>query len=177
MCRERRTGCRRLHRRQDRDGNSPRDHETRQHRHPDRQPYEMPCANERERPREVVPARRRRPDTEETRELSAGETRCRYNGEPRRRDGAEDHRDESFSRFARLVLRFAARTRSNLEHLGRRDAFGVGKVGGRYQSASQRDREQHAKHAPAQADEKRLPERESRPPSDDHESRQNEDDR
>ncbi len=108
---------------------------------------------------------------------SGGDPRRRQDGEPRRGDRAEDHGDEAFSRFARLVLRFAARAGSDFQHFGRRDAFGIGQVGVRYQRASERDREQHAEHAAAQADEKRLPEGESRPPADDHETRQHEDDR
>ena len=84
---------------------------------------------------------------------------------------------EPFARFAGFVLRLAARARSDLQHFGRRDAFRIGQVGVRDERAPQRDREQHAEHAAAHADEERLPERKPGPPADDHESRQHEDDR
>ena len=137
----------------------------------------MTGAEQRKRPREVVAGRCRRPDAEEARESTGSDARRAHNGEPGRGYGAEDDGDEPFSRFARLVLRFAARARSNLQHLGRGDAFGIGQVRGRYQRAPERDREHHTEHTAAQADEKRLPERETCPPADDYESGQNEDDR
>ena len=36
---------------------------------------------------------------------------------------------EPFARFAGLVLRLAARARADLQHFGRRDAFGVRQIG------------------------------------------------
>ena len=66
---------------------------------------------------------------------------------------------------------FAARAGADLQHFRRRDPFGVGQIGVRDQRAAQRNREQHAEHAAAHADQERLPEREAGPPADDHESR------
>ena len=65
---------RRLHRRQDRHGDRPRDDQPDEHRHADRQSDEMSGAEQRERPRDVVAGRRRARRAEEAREL--GRRRC-----------------------------------------------------------------------------------------------------
>src|SRR5450759_2928292 len=104
----------------------------------------MPGAEQRERPSEIVAGRRRRPDAKDAPESTGDDPRRTDNGESGRGDRAEDDGAESFFRFARLVLRLATRPRSHLQHLGRRDALGIGQVGGRDQRAPERNREHYS---------------------------------
>src|SRR5690348_481264 len=85
--------------------------------------------------------------------------------------------DQSFLGFAGIVFDFTACARSDFEHFGRGDAFGVGQIGGGDECAAQRNGEEDAEDAAADADQKGLPEWESGPPSDDDEAGQHEDDR
>ena len=135
----------------------------------------MSGAKERKRKSDVVSrGRPARAETEIALDFTGDNARGRKGGKSGRCDRAVDDGEQSFARL-RVAPRFA-RFLSDDQDFRRGHAFGIGKIGMRDERAPKRNREEHAEHAAGRADGERFPERKTRPPADDHEARQHEDD-
>ena len=140
----------------------------------DRDPDQVADADQRQ--REAGPEQRAaRPDPERRRRSRCRSPSARRAARTRRRPAS---RPGSARRLLRLLLaRPPSEPRSDLQHLGRRHAFGVGQVGAGDQGAAQRHRVHHAEGAADDADHDRRPVREALPPADHDQAGQHEDDR
>ena len=107
---------------------------------------------------------------------SSGHTGSSEHGKAGGRHRTEDHRGQPLSRFTRFISGLTAPAGSDLQHFGGRDSLGIRQIGCRHQRPPQRDREEDPEHPAAHADERRGPERKARPPADDDQTRQHEDD-
>ena len=165
-----------MHRRENGNRDYPRNEQSGEHRHADRDADQMSGTEERQRPRHAVSTCRGRTNLKHAAHFGRQHARRADNRQPRRRQGAEHHRRQSFTRFFCIRDTFATGARSHFEHLGGGHAFGIWQVRVGNQRASQGDREHHAKHTATHTDQKGLPERKAGPPTDNHEPGQHEDD-
>ena len=161
---------------QNRHAAEPRDQKPGEHRHPHREPDEVPRSQQCERECDVVSADDPRAQRDIALNPSSGHTGSSEHGKAGGRQRTEDHRGEPLPCFTRLIFGLTAPAGSDLQHFGGRHALGIRQIGIRHQRPPQRDREEHPEHPATHADERRGPERKAGPPADDDQARQDEND-